>query len=244
MKPNDENDEQRGPLELVKRALLVERLSTAWMIVEAGVGLVAGIAGHALSLVVFGLNSILELIAGGVVYVQLRARSLGETSARSEERERKALWAVGLTLWLLCLYVVVNALRALLHHRAPEKTFAGVAVALAALIITPLLASAKLRLGREIPNRALVADAKETMACGWLSIVVVFGLGLYTSFGWWWSDSAAALAMTPFLVREGRDAIRFARGGPHGQEGSTGAATRTVSEGGAARASARRPIRQ
>jgi divalent metal cation (Fe/Co/Zn/Cd) transporter len=213
MKSNDEYDERRSRApELVKRALLVEKLSTAWMIVEAAVGLVAGIAGHAVSLVVFGLNSVLELIAGGAVYVQLRGKSLGETSPHSEERERKALWAVGLTLWLLCVYVIVNALLALLHHRVPEKTLAGLAVALAALIITPLLASAKLRLGREIPNRALVADAKETMACGWLSIVVVFGVGLYTSLGWWWADSAAALAMIPFLVREGRNAIRFARG--------------------------------
>lgn len=206
------SDEQRsGPSELVKRALLVEKLSTAWMIVEAAVGLVAGIAGHALSLVVFGLNSVLELIAGVIVYAQLRGKPLRETSPHSEERERKALWAVGLTLWLLCLYVIANALLALRHHRAPEKTLVGLAVALAALIITPLLASAKLRLGREIPNRALVADAKETMACGWLSIVVVFGVGLDTSLGWWWADSAAALAMIPFLVREGGDALRLAR---------------------------------
>lgn len=212
MQRGQAHDRKRPP-ELVQRALLVERLSTAWMIVEAGVGLVAGIAGHALSLVVFGLNSVLELIAGGVVYAQLRGKSRGEeTSLHSEERERKALWAVGLTLWLLCLFVIAKAVFALLRHRAPETTSAGFAVALAALIITPLLASAKLRLGREIPNRALVADAKETMACGWLSIVVVLGIGLYTSLGWWWADSAAALAMIPFLAREGRDAIRFARG--------------------------------
>jgi divalent metal cation (Fe/Co/Zn/Cd) transporter len=198
--------------ELITRALLVEKLSIAWMVVEAAVGLASGIAGHSLSLVVFGLNSVLELFAGGAVYVQLRRESPEEASPHSEERQRKALWAVGLTLWLLCLYVIVNALLALLHHRAPEKTLAGLAVALAALIITPLLASAKLRLGREIPNRALVADAKETIACGWLSIVVVFGVGLNASLGWWWADSAAALAMTPFLVREGRDAIRSARG--------------------------------
>jgi divalent metal cation (Fe/Co/Zn/Cd) transporter len=197
--------------ELVARALLVEKLSIAWMIVEAGVGLASGIVGHSLSLVVFGLNSVLELVAGGVVYGQLRAKSLEPTSRDSEDRERKALWAVGLTLWLLCVYIIINALLTFLHHRVPETTLAGLAVALAALVITPLLASAKLRLGREIPNRALVADAKETMACGWLSIVVVVGVALYASLGWWWADSAAALAMIPFLMREGRDAIRFAR---------------------------------
>jgi divalent metal cation (Fe/Co/Zn/Cd) transporter len=105
----------------------------------------------------------------------------------------------------------VDAATALLRRRVPQKTPAGFAVALAAIVLTPLLARAKLRLGRAIPNRALVADAKETMACGWLSIAVLLGAGLYANRGWWWADSAAALAMIPFLVREGQNAIRLAR---------------------------------
>jgi divalent metal cation (Fe/Co/Zn/Cd) transporter len=198
--------------ELIKRALLVERASIAWMVVEATVGVVSGAATHSLSLIVFGINSLFELVAGIVVYAQLRMESRGDTSLRSEERERKGLWAVGISLWLLCIYILLAAGGALVRHRVPEKTVAGLAVAVVALVVTPVLAWAKLRLGRDIPNRALVADAKETLACGWLSIVVVIGVSLNATLGWWWADSAAALAMVPFLVLEARRAIGFARG--------------------------------
>jgi divalent metal cation (Fe/Co/Zn/Cd) transporter len=201
-----------GRPELLKRALLVERVSIAWMVAEAAVGLISGIAAHSVSLIVFGFNSVLELVAGIVVYAQLRMESRGDASLHSEEHERKGLWAVGITLWLLCIYILLDGGRALVRHRVPEKTAAGLAIALAALVLTPLLAAAKLRLGREIPNRALVADGKETIACGWLSFVVVIGVGLNASLGWWWADSAAALAMIPFLVFEARGAIRLARG--------------------------------
>jgi divalent metal cation (Fe/Co/Zn/Cd) transporter len=208
-----------GRPELLRRALLVERASIAWMVVEGSVAIVSGIAAHSVSLVVFGINSVLELIAGIVVYAQLRLEARGDTSSDSEERERKGLWAVGITLWLLCFYVLLHASRSLLLHLAPEKTVAGLVVAVLALVLTPLLAGAKLRLGRAIPSRALVADGKETIACGWLSIVVVIGVGLNASLGWWWADSAAALAMIPFLILEAREAIRLARGKNDEQEG-------------------------
>ena len=75
----------------------------------------------------------------------------------------------------------------------------------------PLLAREKLHLGRSIPSRALVADGKETIACAWLSGAVVLGVGLNAALGWWWADPVAALAMVPFLIREGREAIQEAR---------------------------------
>jgi divalent metal cation (Fe/Co/Zn/Cd) transporter len=212
-----------GRSELLKRALLVERASIAWMVVEGSVAIVSGIAAHSVSLVVFGINSVLELVAGIVVYAQLRVEARGDASGDSEERERKGLWAVGITLWLLCFYILLDASRKLVHHLEPEKTVAGLSVAVLALVLTPILAGAKLRLGRALPNRALIADGKETIACGWLSVVVVIGVGLNASLGWWWADSAAALAMIPFLILEAREAIRLARGkndeqGPRRQE--------------------------
>jgi len=84
-----------GRPELLKLALLVERASIAWMLVEAAVAFVLGVAAHSMSLIVFGLNSLFELVAGMVVYVQLGMESRGDTSLLAEERERKGLWAVG-----------------------------------------------------------------------------------------------------------------------------------------------------
>jgi divalent metal cation (Fe/Co/Zn/Cd) transporter len=76
----------------------------------------------------------------------------------------------------------------------------------------PLLARAKLRVGQAIGSAALVADAKCSMACAWLSVTVLVGLALNVALGWWWADPVAALCMVPFLVREGREALEAARG--------------------------------
>jgi divalent metal cation (Fe/Co/Zn/Cd) transporter len=78
----------------------------------------------------------------------------------------------------------------------------------------PVLARAKLRVGRAIDSSALVADAKESLACAWLAAAALGGLVLHGTLGWWWADPAAALAMVPFLVREGREALEESRGEP------------------------------
>jgi divalent metal cation (Fe/Co/Zn/Cd) transporter len=96
--------------------------------------------------------------------------------------------------------------------RAPEPTVTGVGVAALALVVMPLLARAKLRVGREIGSAALIADATCTLACAWLSATVLHGVGLNALFGWWRADPLAAFAMVPLLVREGREALEKLRG--------------------------------
>jgi divalent metal cation (Fe/Co/Zn/Cd) transporter len=70
------------------------------------------------------------------------------------------------------------------------------------------LARAKRAAASALGSRALAADSFQTSACLWLSLITLSGLGLNALAGWWWADPAAALAMTPLLVREGREAWR------------------------------------
>jgi len=53
----------------------------------------------------------------------------------------------------------------------------------------------------------LAADAEQTQACWYLSVVVLAGIGLNAVFGWWWADPVAALGVSVLLVREGREAL-------------------------------------
>jgi divalent metal cation (Fe/Co/Zn/Cd) transporter len=48
----------------------------------------------------------------------------------------------------------------------------------------------------------------ESITCGYLSIVLMIGLAATRLFDWWWLDSVAALALIPFLVKEGRAAVK------------------------------------
>jgi divalent metal cation (Fe/Co/Zn/Cd) transporter len=71
----------------------------------------------------------------------------------------------------------------------------------------PTLAFAKRRVGTRLGARSVNADAAQTMACVYLSAVVLLGLALNALLGWWWADPVAALVVVALLVHEGREAL-------------------------------------
>ena len=84
----------------------------------------------------------------------------------------------------------------------------GIALAVASLVIMPLVSWGKLRAAREIGSAALRAEAKETLACSFLSFTLLLGLAANAAAGWWWADPMAALLMVPWLVKEGLEGLR------------------------------------
>jgi divalent metal cation (Fe/Co/Zn/Cd) transporter len=71
------------------------------------------------------------------------------------------------------------------------------------LVVMPLLARAKRRVGRQLGSQALQADATETTLCVWLSAILLAGLSLNSRFGWWWADPVAAYGIVYIAAREG-----------------------------------------
>jgi divalent metal cation (Fe/Co/Zn/Cd) transporter len=115
---------------------------------------------------------------------------------------------VGATFLLLAVYVSGQAGFSLLARHVPDESLLGIALAVASLIVMPLASWGKLRAAREIGSAALRAEAKETLACSYLSFALLLGLVANTTVGWWWADPAAALLMVPWLVKEGREGLR------------------------------------
>jgi divalent metal cation (Fe/Co/Zn/Cd) transporter len=196
---------------LVRRALVLERLGIAWMLVEGGLSIATGLIAHSVALIGFGADSGLELVSALALYRRLTFELRAGESEATHRSERTALRVVGVTLLLLGLYIGIDSMRTLWTRSAPARSPLGLAVALAALAAMPLLGRAKLRTGQALGSRALIGDAKETLACAWLSAAAVAGVGANAAFGWWWADPVAALSMLPFLVREGREALEEAR---------------------------------
>ena len=86
-------------------------------------------------------------------------------------------------------------------------------IALAALIVMPLLGLAKQRLNRVIGSAALRADIAETATCAYMAAATLVGTVANLWLGWWWAEYAAALGLLYFLVREAREAVEAARVG-------------------------------
>lgn len=176
--------------------------------VEAVIALASGAAADSIALVGFGLDSGIEVAAAAVLLWRLALETRGVDAERLERAERRVRRFVGATFLALALYVSAQAGWVLWTRDVPGASLVGIALAGASLVVMPLVAWGKLRAAREIGSAALRAEAKETLACSYLSFALLLGLVANAAAGWWWADPVAALAMVPWLLREGMEGIR------------------------------------
>jgi divalent metal cation (Fe/Co/Zn/Cd) transporter len=189
----------------LSRALRLGYFTVGWNVIEGVVAIVAAAAAGSRALLGFGLDSAVESLSGAVLIWRLRVERRDPELA--ERVERRALRLIGWTFFVLGAFVAVDALRSLLGHQEPESSPVGIALTAVSLVVMPLLATRKRRLGRAMGSRAVEADSAQTRACAYLSLVVLVGLVLNSLFEWWWADPVAALLVVVFLVREGREAL-------------------------------------
>jgi divalent metal cation (Fe/Co/Zn/Cd) transporter len=198
-------------VDLHRRALRLEWLTTLWNIAEAIVAIGSGAVAGSTALVAFGVDSLIEVSSALVVMWRLFVAGPEADLEEAEHIDRRAHFLVGITFFILAAYVAVDASLALANRVPPESSRVGIALAAVSLIAMPTLAYAKQRTGRQMGSKALEADARETWLCAYLSASLLIGLGLNARFGWWWADPIAGLVMVPFILWQGRSAIREAR---------------------------------
>lgn len=168
----------------------------------------AGVEAESIALLGFGLDSVIECAAAAVLLWRLRIETKSDDQAGVETAERRVRAFVGFTFLALAAYVTTQSVLTLARAERPAASLVGIGLAAASLVIMPLLAYAKLRVAAHLGSGALRAEAKETLACAYLSLALLLGLGLNAAAGWWWADPTAALLMVPWLVREGIGGLR------------------------------------
>jgi divalent metal cation (Fe/Co/Zn/Cd) transporter len=189
----------------IHRGLSLEYFTVAWSLLEAAVGLAAGAIAGSIALIGFGLDSLIEMSSGGILLWRLHA---DRDEQRREAFERRALKLVGVSLLALAAYLVAESALSLIRHEAPQRSLPGIALAVASLIAMPVLARAKRRVAFELSSPALQADSWQTDICAYLAAILLVGLLLNATLGWWWADPTAGLLMTPMIAYQGMKAWR------------------------------------
>ena len=189
----------------IRRAFWLAWLSVGWMLIEATVAVGAGIASGSVTLTAFGLDSMIELLSSGVVIWRLTVE-LRQGRHFAEEIERIAGRLAGGLLFVLAAYIIASAAWSLWSQRGETFSGLGLTVALLAMPIMLYLSRQKLAVAEKLGSRTLRADAAESVACGWLSLVVVVGLVADLLLDAWWVDPVASLGVLWFVIREGREA--------------------------------------
>ncbi len=197
----------------VRLGVWIEVVTILWMTMEAGIAITVGVGTRSVSLQGFGMDSLVELVAGGVLLWRLLVEQRGGWVERVERAERRASWVTGISLFALAVYIVGESAWSVFTQTRPEASWWGVGLAVAAAIIMPLLWQGKLRVAKRIGSVALQADAACSVTCAYMSLTLLTGLLLNRFFGWWWADPLAALGLVYFLAQEGREALHTARTG-------------------------------
>lgn len=191
------DDDRRSRLRA--RVRLIVTITITYNIIEGLVSLAAGSAASSAALVAFGLDSFVEVLSAVAIAWQF-------TRSDPEQYERATLRVIAVAFFALAAWVSLNAVLGLLGIWTAEHSPAGIAIAVASIIVMPALALWERRTGRELGSASVVADSHQTLICAMLSVAVLAGLLLNSLFGWTWADPLAALVIAGFAVREGREA--------------------------------------
>jgi len=183
------------------RIRLFAAATITYNIIEAVVALWAGGAADSSALIGFGLDSVIEVASALALSWQFSAKD-------PERREHLTLRIIALSFFALAAFVAVDSIRSLAGGGEAQHSVPGIVIAALSLAVMPVLSWAQRRAGRELGSRTAVADSKQTLLCTYLSAVLLVGLVLNSTLGWWWADAGAALVIAGIAVREGINAWR------------------------------------
>ena len=197
----------------LRRGVRLEAFTVAWMAAEAVLAIGAGVAARSVLLTAFGADSLIELLSGATLLWRLRVEARGGDDGRVDAVEKRAIWISAALLMLLCAYVALTSVAGLLLRIQPERSWLGIAVSAAALIVMPWLARLKGRANRTIDSPALRADIAESATCAYLAGVTLVGVVADAVTGLWWVEYLAAVILLRWLIPEAREALEAARSG-------------------------------
>jgi len=192
--------------QLTRRGLRLAQFTVAYNVAEGAIAITAGLMAGLVSVVGFGVDSAIESMAAVLVAMRLSARLRGDGTF-DERRERRSLRLVAVTFFLLAAYVTFEGIRSLVRGETPDSSPLAIGILVASLIVMPLLAAAKRRVGIALGGDPLIlADAAETRICVMLSASTLLGVGLFQLTGAAWLDPVAAFVIAAFAIHEGREA--------------------------------------
>ena len=188
---------------LARRVRTLSWLSLAWMAVEGGVAIAAGLVAGSIALIGFGLDSVIEGFASVIIVWRFTGHRM--FSSQAEVRAQKL---VAIQFFLLAPYVAIESVRALLGGEAPDASWVGIALAISSLILMPVLGIAKQRLADQLGSAATKGEGRQNMLCAYLAGALLVGLLGNALAGAWWLDPIVGLLIAAVAIKEGGEAWR------------------------------------
>jgi divalent metal cation (Fe/Co/Zn/Cd) transporter len=187
--------------ELGGRVRLLSWASLAIISVEGAVAITSGLVASSIALIGFGLDSVIEGLASGIIVWRF-------TGSRtfSHAAETRAQKLVALQFFILAPYVTVESIRALANGAHAQTSWVGIGLAVGSLVTMPVLGIAKQRLADQLGSAATKGEGRQNILCAYLAAALLAGLLGNALLGAWWLDPSVGLLIAAVAVKEGRDA--------------------------------------
>ena len=139
-------------------ALRLEQFTIGWTLIEALVGIAAGVAASSVALLGFGIDSVIECASACVLIWRLLAERSARDHTAVVRLDRRAHRLVALLLFGLSAFIVADAGLTLWRGDRPHPTIVGIALTSLTIGVMYWLALAKRRVAAALGSRALAAD--------------------------------------------------------------------------------------
>nr|WP_271434359.1 cation transporter [Thermospira aquatica] len=192
---------------LKRKAFGLALFTVIYNLLEGVLSILFGNIAKSVALVSFGLDSFAESLSGFVILWRFYG-SHNMSAEENEKKEKQAITLVGWTFFIFGAYVLVDVIKKLVFKEIPQPTAGGLTILILSLLIMPILYYQKYKTGKLLQSKSLIGDSKETLACIFLSAIILIGLGTNYLWGIWQLDPFLALLVSLFLFREGYHIVR------------------------------------
>lgn len=196
---------------LINIAILLSCITIVYNLAEGMVSIFFGLQDETLVLFGFGIDSFVEVLSGfGILHMVTRIKRSKDVKNR-DSFERTALKITGTSFYILTAGLLIGSILNLIKNAHPETTFAGIIIASVSLLTMYILIVAKMNVGNKLKSDAIIADAKCTKTCFYLSIILLASSFLYELFQIGLVDIAGSLGISYFAFKEGKEAFAKSR---------------------------------
>ena len=186
---------------LATRVKVLSWASLAYMTLEGGAAILAGVLAGSVALIGFGLDSAIEGFASAIIVWRFTG-----TRMFSQTAERRAQKLVAIQFFILAPYVGYESIEALIRGERPDVSWLGIALSASSLVVMPYLGIAKQRIADQIGSPATKGEGRQNMLCAYLAGALLLGLLANAALGAWWLDPSVGLLIAVVAVREGLEA--------------------------------------
>jgi divalent metal cation (Fe/Co/Zn/Cd) transporter len=173
-------------------------------LVEGIIATLMGYQDETLALFGFGVDSFIEMISGiGIAVMVTRIRK--NPDSHTGQFEKAALKVTGYSFYALTAGLIISAFLNIYNAHRPETTFWGVVISSISIVVMLVLIRGKLRTGRALNSRAIIADANCTKVCIYMSLVLLAASLVYELTGVGYVDAVGTLGLAWFCYKEGKE---------------------------------------